>query len=323
MKIKRININLKNIGRSICRSIYQAVRRAAAGGRKHKQSGTGRSGKGKGRSKGRRRYKKLPLRGKLIIMAAALFMVSCVFTVIYTVLGNYDGLGLRHSLPENDFDMSAFSMEGGRMYYEDDSYTSVTGIDISYYQKEIDWEKVKDDGVDFAMIRLGYRGSESGEIHLDSRFKENIKGARRAGLDVGVYFFSQATSPEEAIEEARYVVRHIRGKGVHYPVAFDMEPVSGEDDRISGLTKEERTQIADAFCKVIERNGYTPVVYGNPHWLETRLELGYLTDYDTWLAHYTDETAYPYAFQIWQYSDSGRVDGIEGKVDLDIMLIEK
>lgn len=310
MKINRININLKTTG--------QKLRQALSSGKRNKP----RRGGGK-KSRKRRKYKKLPLRGKLIIMGTALFMVTCIFTVIYTILGNYDGLGLRHSVPENYYDMSAFSQKGGRLYYEDDTYTSLTGIDVSYYQKEIDWEKVKEDGVDFAMIRLGYRGSESGEIRMDSRFKENIKGARRAGLDVGVYFFSQATSTDEAIEEARYVVRHIRGKGVHYPVAFDMEPVSGESDRISGLTAEERTQIADAFCKVIERNGYTPMVYGNPHWLETRLELGYLTDYDTWLAHYTEQTEYPYDFRIWQYSDRGRVDGIEGRVDLDIMLIEK
>lgn len=306
MKINRININLKKL--QFRPSERKRRRKTGRGGRKNN---------------GRRRYKKLPLRGKLIIMAAAIFMVTCIFTVIYTILGNYDGLGLRHNVPENPYDMSAFSQKGGRLYYEDDVYTSVTGIDVSYYQKEIDWEKVKADGVDFAMIRLGYRGSESGRIQMDSRFKENIKGARRAGLDIGVYFFSQAISAEEAIEEARYVVRHIRGKGVHYPVAFDMEPVNGESDRISGLTAEERTQIADAFCKVIERNGYTPVVYGNPHWLETRLELGYLTDYDTWLAHYTEQTGYPYDFRIWQYSHSGKVGGIKGKVDLDVMMIEK
>lgn len=314
-----ININLKNL--------KTLPARLRAGKNSRRRSGSG-SGNGKKSGRGRRpakrkKYKKLPLRGKLIILGAALFMVTCVFTVIYTVLGNYDGLGLRQSLPENPYDMSAFTKKDGRLSYEDDTYASAAGIDVSYYQKEIDWEKVKADGIDFAMIRLGYRGSESGEIQLDSQFKANIKGARRAGLDVGVYFFSQAASTDEAIEEARYVVRRIRGKGVHYPVAFDMEPVNGEADRISGLTVEERTQIADAFCKVIERNGFTPVVYGNPHWLQTHLEMGYLTGYETWLAHYTRRTDYPGSFRIWQYSDSGSVDGISGKVDLNIMLIEK
>lgn len=313
-----ININLKKLHIKSLKGFSLPGPSRTPGGRGRRPSG-----RKKGKSPRKRKYKRLPLRGKLIIMAAALFMVTCVFTVIYTILGNYDGLGLRRSVPEHLYDMSAFEEKGGRLYYEDDDYTSVTGIDVSYYQKEIDWDKVKADGVDFAMIRLGYRGSESGSIQMDSRFKENIKGARKAGLDIGVYFFSQATSAEEAIEEARYVVRHIRGKGVHYPVAFDMEPVNGEEDRISGLTVEERTQIADAFCKVIERNGYTPMVYGNPHWLENRVELGYLTGYDTWLAHYTDQTAYPYSFRIWQYSDAGKVDGIEGRVDMDILLVEK
>ncbi len=316
MKKNIININLKTINQKLRQALPGSGRPAG-----RRPRGTRRNNKKSSRK--RRKYRVVSLRGKLIIMAAALFMVACIFTVIYMVLGNYDGLGLRRGMPENPYNMSAFTKEGGRVYYEDDTYTSLTGIDVSYYQKEIDWEKVKADGVDFAMIRLGYRGSESGEIQMDSRFKENLKGARRAGLDVGVYFFSQAVSAEEAIEEARYVIRHIRGKGVHYPVAFDMEPVNGENDRISGLDQTERTQIADAFCKVIERNGYTPVIYGNPHWLQTRLEMGYLTGYDTWLAHYTSQTEYPYAFRIWQYSDRGRVDGIKGRVDLDIMLIEK
>ncbi|MGC2873036.1 glycoside hydrolase family 25 protein [Ihubacter sp. mB4P-1] len=283
-----------------------------------------RTGKKAGRSKKRKNSKiPLSLRGKIIILSAALFMVVCVFTVIYIIMGSYDGLGLRHNLPGNSYDMDAFYKEGGRLYYEDEKYTSVTGIDVSYYQKKIDWERVKADGIEFAMIRLGYRGSESGDIQKDSRFRENVKGARKAGLDIGVYFFSQATTAEEAIAEARYVVRHIRGKGVSYPVAFDMEPVNGETDRISGLSVKERTEIADAFCKVIERNGFTPVIYGNPHWLDTRLDLTFLTNYEIWLAHYTKKTDYPYAFRIWQYSDRGKVDGIKGRVDLNIMMINK
>lgn len=271
--------------------------------------------------KKRKRYYLKP-RARVIIAAVVLFMIAAVFTSIYMVMGHYDGLGLRKTLAENPYDMSAFVMENGRMYYEDDNWQSVSGIDVSYYQKEIDWDKVRDDGIEFAVIRLGYRGSETGEIHLDSRFKENIRGAKKAGLDVGVYFFSQAVTPEEAVAEARYVLRHIRGKGVSLPVFFDMEPV-GKNDRIADLTDREKTEIADAFCKVIERNGHTPVIYGNPHWLENHYQMEYLTGYDTWLAHYTDVTDYPYVFRMWQYSDSGRVDGISGRVDLDIYMKEK
>lgn len=266
--------------------------------------------------------KRISTRIKLIIIAAALAMFVCTVSVIYIVLGNYDGLGLRQTIPENPYDMSYVYEKNGFLHYDDGTYQSITGIDVSVYQKKIDWEKVKAAGVDFAMIRLGYRSyDEEGDLALDSRFKENLREAKRAGLDVGVYFFSQAKTTEEAIKEARFVVRHIRGRGVTYPVVFDMEPIDGAD-RITGLDTEEKTQIADAFCQVIDRNGYTPMIYGNPQWLKKHVKLEYLTKYDTWLAHYADGTDYPYRFRMWQYSQSGKVDGIKGHVDLNMYFIE-
>lgn len=270
----------------------------------------------------KRKQYRISTRGKIIIVAAAAVMFLCTFSVFYVVLGSYDGLGLAHRLPENDYQMANLYQEDGLLHYEDENYRSVNGIDVSYYQKTINWEKVAADGIDFAIIRLGYRGSEEGRLHTDSRFKENLKGAKKAGLDVGVYFFSQANTVEEAVKEAKYVIRRIRGRGVNYPVVFDMEPVS-ENDRISGLTAEEKTRIADAFCQIIERNGHTAMIYGNPHWLTNHLQLEYLTDYPLWLAHYTDSTDYPYRFQMWQYTDSGRVDGISGKVDMNLLFVEK
>ena len=264
----------------------------------------------------------LSVRTKIIVVAVALAMFVGTVTVFYIVLGSYDGLGKKQAMPENNYDMRALYEEDGLLYYEDDRYTSCAGIDVSYYQKEVDWEKVKAAGIDFAMIRLGYRGYETGELALDDRFKENLREARKAGLDVGVYFFSQAISPAEAVKEARFVIRHIRGKGVNYPVAFDMEPIEGAN-RITELTVREKTEIADAFCQVVERNGYTPMIYGNPHWLQQNIDLTYLTDYSVWLAHYASSTDYPYGFGIWQYTQRGKVSGIKGHVDLNICLIEK
>lgn len=269
----------------------------------------------------RKTYKVSP-KGKIIIAVLATSMLMCTFCIFYVVVGSYDGLGLKQSLPKNDYNLEALYKENGLRYYEDENYTSVNGIDVSYYQKEIDWEKVKNDGIDFAMIRLGYRGAESGKLYLDDRFKENLRGAKRAGLQVGVYFFSQAVTVKEAVEEAKYVIRHIRGKGITYPVAFDMEPVT-ESDRITELTVREKTEIADAFCEIIERNGHKPMIYGNPHWLHNHLDCAYLADYPTWLAHYTKQTDYPYAYQIWQYTDKGRVDGIRGRVDLNLQFVER
>ena len=266
--------------------------------------------------------KKNLIRVEKIIIAAALAMFVCTVVVVYMVLGRYDGLGLRRTVPENPYDMSYVYEEDGFLHYDDGTYRSVTGIDVSVYQRKIDWKKVKAAGVDFAMIRLGYRGcDEEGALALDSKFKENLKEAKKAGLDVGVYFFSQAKSTEEAIKEARFVVRHIRGRGVAYPVVFDMEPIDGAD-RITDLNTIEKTQIADAFCQVIDRNGYTPMIYGNPQWLRKHVNLEYLTKYDTWLAHYADETDYPHDFKMWQYSHRGRVDGIKGRVDLNMYFIK-
>lgn len=272
--------------------------------------------------KRRKQRYKISTRGKVILGFAAAFMFVCTFSVFYVVIGSYDGLGLRHNLPESDYQMKNLTEEDGRLYYDDDDYRSVTGIDVSYYQKDIDWEKVAGDGIEFAMIRLGYRGSEEGQLHLDSRYRENLRGAKKAGLAVGVYFFSQAVTTDEAVEEAKYVIRRIRGKGIKLPVVFDMEPVAGSD-RISHLTAREKTEIADAFCQIIERNGFTAMVYGNPSWLYNDVELSYLTEYPLWLAHYTDATDYPYRFSMWQYTEQGRVQGIETDVDINILFVRK
>ena len=264
----------------------------------------------------------LSKRAKLIIGIFAAAMFLCTFSVFYVVLGSYDGLGLPQSVEENEYDMESLSEEDGFLVYDDENYRSLKGVDVSYYQKEIDWEKVKKSGIDFAMIRLGYRGSEEGKLYTDSCFRANVKGAGKAGLKVGVYFFSQAVNVDEAVEEAKYVIRRIRGKDIEFPVVFDMEPVS-DDGRISDLTVREKTEIADAFCRIIEMNGYEAMIYGNPHWLETSLDLSYLTDYDVWLAHYTEVTNYPYQYVMWQYTESGKVDGISGKTDLNLFFTKK
>lgn len=273
-------------------------------------------------TKRRKRKPGVSRRGKILLSAVAASMLVCTFSVFYVVLGAYDGLGLRRTMETNDYNMEKLYEKNGRLFYEDERYKSLCGIDVSYYQKEIDWEKVAGDGVDFAMIRLGYRGSDSGRLYTDSRFRENLREAENAGISTGVYFFSQAVTTEEATEEAKYVIRRIRGGGTELPVVFDMEPVSGSD-RIEHLTSLEKTEIADAFCQIIEKNGYTAMIYGNPSWLSNHLQMEYLTGYPLWIAHYTDVTDYPYEFKMWQYTDRGRVKGIRGKVDMNLLFVKK
>lgn len=205
--------------------------------------------------------------------------------------------------------------------YDDGIYRGRRGIDVSEHQGKIDWSLVKESGVEFAMIRVGYRGYTSGVINEDPYFEQNIKGATENGIDVGVYFFSQAVSTDEALEEARFVMEKVKKYDLTMPVAFDMEEVT-ENDRISGLTTEERTEITDAFCKAVEKQGEKALIYGNTRWLENKLDLSRLTRFDLWYAQYAYENTFQYKHAMWQYSCTGTVDGISTEVDLNIEFVK-
>lgn len=200
----------------------------------------------------------------------------------------------------------------------------VRGIDVSAHQKEIDWSRVAAAGMRFAMIRAGYRGYTLGAIQKDEYFDANMRGALSNGMEVGVYFFSQALTPAEAEEEAYQLLEWIRDYNVTYPVVFDWEEQDKEDSRTQGCDGNTVTACALAFCKVIEDAGYTPMTYGSPTKVyKGNLALEYLQDYPFWLAHYTKDTAptsFRYHYSMWQYSSSGAVDGIDGRVDLNICL---
>lgn len=228
------------------------------------------------------------------------------------------------SLEKNSIDKDCLrKLESGEIVYEkDEEVTSIKGIDVSKYQGEIDWEKVAKDGVEYAIIRLGYRGYGTGAIVLDENALKNIEGATKAGIDVGVYFFSQAITEAEGVEEAEFVLEKIKGYDISYPIVFDTEDVYGEDARADSLSKSERTDIAIAFCDTIEEAGYTPVVYANLKWFTLSLDISRLEKYDKWFAYYDDEIYFPYEIDIWQYSESGQVSGIEGPVDMNISFKE-
>lgn len=268
--------------------------------------------------------KKNTKKKKLIIFIAAilvLLMLVSTYMVACGVLLSYDGLGMKQEREDTAYDMDLLKHNKDRYLYDDGFYHSRFGIDVSQFQGNIDWKKAAADGVEFAMIRLGYRLCDSGNIGLDKKYKKNLRKAKDAGIDVGVYFFSQATNVSEAMEEAKYVIKHIRGKGINMPVAFDLEPVEGSN-RITSMSETEKTEVADAFCQVIEKAGYRAMVYGNPTFIADSYSMGYLTNYDTWLAHYTDFTGYDYKFTMWQYTDSGEIDGIDGYVDFDLYFEE-
>ena len=221
--------------------------------------------------------------------------------------------------PQNDYDWNCLFEKNGYQYYKDKKYgMSKLGIDVSKYQANVDWPKVKAAGIDFAMIRVGFRGYGSGKLVLDSKFDQNMKGAIDAGLNVGVYFFSQATSKEEGEEEARYVCEHCKDYNLTYPVVLDTEIVKDETSRTKNLTTEQRTDAASAFRKEIRKQGYSFMIYANAKWLTTCMDLTRMKNWDIWYADYQKKPQLPYAFQMWQYTESGTVPGVIGKVDLNV-----
>ena len=194
---------------------------------------------------------------------------------------------------------------------------SILGIDVSEHQREIDWPQVKAAGIEFVIIRVGYRGYETGNLNPDKYAKANYQGAIDAGLDVGVYFFSQATSVEEAIAEARFVLDFTTDWDLKYPVVFDWEYISSTA-RTANVDRQTLTDCSIAFCEEVKNAGRTPMVYFNWRQGDNRLFLYQLEDYPFWLALYSYRMTYPYKVEMWQYTNEGKVPGIAGDVDINL-----
>ncbi len=204
------------------------------------------------------------------------------------------------------------------------NYKKIDGIDVSKWQGDIDWSSVKDDGMKFAIVRLGYRGSANGTLMTDNYFEANIKGAKKAGLGVGIYFFTQAITTSEAEEEAEYVIEKLSSYNgyVSWPIYIDMETLSNSRLDNAGLTSDQKTKICAAFCKKIEEAGYSAGVYSNGWYLNTQMDAESLAaNYDIWLANYTTQTSYSGTYNMWQYSSTGSVSGISGNVDMNVAYV--
>ncbi|MDD3429712.1 MAG: GH25 family lysozyme [Oscillospiraceae bacterium] len=212
-------------------------------------------------------------------------------------------------------------INGVNYYFDADGVRgNAIGVDVSKYQGNIDWNAVKNSGVSFAFIRVGYRGYSTGKIVEDPYFRKNIQGATAAGLKVGVYFFSQAITTAEAVEEASMVLEAVRGYNLAYPIAFDTEWV-GDGARADNLSKSHRTSVAVAFCETIRNSGYRASVYASKSWFYNQLEYNRVSNYIIWLAHYTNQTDFAHRYDIWQYTSSGVVNGIPGRVDMNYSYI--
>lgn len=191
------------------------------------------------------------------------------------------------------------------------------GIDVSKWNKEIDWDKVKNAGIEFSIIRAGYRGSVTGSLVVDPYFEANMKGAAASGIPVGVYFFTQAVNEVEAVEEASAVLELVRRYNISYPIFIDTEGAGG-GGRADGLDPETRTLVCEAFCRTIENAGYNSGVYASRNWYNNNLYTDRLDNYCIWLAEYRSIPLYQGYYQMWQYTSKGAVDGIEGNVDMNI-----
>ena len=226
-------------------------------------------------------------------------------------------------LPKNEYDFTQLVCQSNIMkYYENGSKISYEGIDLSEIQDYVNFPSVKKSGIDFVMLRVGARGYGTGQLVLDDYFSDNLKRATDAGLEVGVYFYSQAITQEEAVEEANMVIENLGEYRISYPVAYVMERISNDSARTDVLSKSERTAIAKAFLDTIENAGYKTLLYGNKEWLIKQIDMSKLTAYDVWLSQVADIPDYPYRFTMWQYNTSGKVDGVSGYVNLNISFID-
>lgn len=230
-------------------------------------------------------------------------------------------------IPVNSYNPDNFVMgENGYMEYYDENGNKIShlGVDISYHQTQIDWNKLKESPCEFVMIRCGFRGYTEGGLKEDEKFKEYASGAIEAGFPIGVYFFTQAISREEAIEEADYVLSLVEEFPISYPIAIDTEYVADSDARTNKIemTKEERTSYIVAFCERIKEKGYYPIVYASENWLRRSIDASMLQEYEIWAPQYLDENDFMYDFTIWQYTDNGQMDGIKGNVDVNISMVD-
>lgn len=222
---------------------------------------------------------------------------------------NYDWNNLVHSSDQKDYKVNGTSQ-------------AVKVIDVSVHQGNIDWQAVKNSGIDYAFIRLGYRGYSQGGILLDNNYHRNMQGAIAAGVKVGVYFYSQAINTREAIEEAKFTLKHIQGYQLDLPVVFDIEGAQTSKYRTRNMSVQTATDVVKAFCDTVADAGYKPMLYSYSKFLVEKLDLSQLQMYDLWLALYYHVPFFPYNFQIWQYESEGKVPGISKPVDLNLMFLD-
>lgn len=229
-------------------------------------------------------------------------------------------------IPLHSYVKENFIIEDGFMAYYNEAGEKIShlGVDLSYHNKNIDWDALSDSPVEFVMLRCAYRGYSEGGIVEDEKFREYAQAALEHGLKLGVYFFTQAINEEEAIAEAKHTIKLIEEYDISYPVAIDTEYIDDENARtnVAELTPEELSNICIAFCETIKEAGYYPMVYASENWFRRKLDTAKLAEYDFWAPQYLDTNDFLFDFTIWQYTDDGSAPGVEGPCDLNISLVD-
>ena len=222
-------------------------------------------------------------------------------------------------VPVSGVEQDEFVRDGERIRYTGASYATRWGVDVSNYQGSIDWQALKAQGIEFAYLRLGLRGyGEQGTLYTDRSFARYYEGAKAAGIDVGVYFFSQAVTVREAADEALFALELLDGRALDLPVYYDWEPVSADDSRTAVYDGRYLTAGATAFCNIIERGGYTSGVYLNRQQGYYRYDLRSLAGRSLWVADYADYPDFYYAYDVWQYEHQAQLDGVNEIIDLNL-----
>lgn len=279
------------------------------------------------RRRARRGIRKNQRRQLLLLLCALVLAIGIVALAIFAIRGLFPPRPEVNLPREPEYPPPAANPYTESDFYGEDGFIrcsavdALVGIDVSSHQKEIDWSAVADAGVDYAMIRVGYRGYDLGGLYVDSNWEQNVTGALDAGLEVGVYFYSQAITVAEALEEAELVLMTIKQYDITFPVVFDWECV-GADARTYGLSARMVTDCTAAFCQTVATAGYTPMFYFNQSMARDTFRLPELQDYDFWLAQYDDAMTFTYNVQMWQYTNQGQVAGISTDVDLNLSFVD-
>lgn len=224
-----------------------------------------------------------------------------------------------------EINMDSLDMGADFYHYYKLGYKTIIGVDLSEHNKDVDFIKLKDQGVKFAILRIGWRGYADPILHLDNRFEEYYEKAKEVGIKIGVYFFSQAINEKEAIEEAQFVLENLKDKPIDMYIAYDCESIDNDIARTDDLTKKQATLDAFAFLNTVADAGYSPILYTNYSWIKNYYETDLLVSYPVWYAQYSRNPQYKGNHIIWQYASSMVLDGVSGEdgVDLNLMIIKE